>query len=83
MLNRLLVVMCLTNQANHAHQEAGKRAEAVEGAAGKDVLMEKERVLHSVGKSEDEEGQLKLMLLLWKHKQTLRGDKLHMTSNYR
>lgn len=75
--------MCLTNQANQADQEAGEGEEAVEGAEGKDVLLEGERVLHSVGENQDKEGQLKLLLLLWKQKQTLRGDKLHMISNYR
>ena len=82
MLNRLLVLMymCLTNQAN---QEAGEGEEAVEeGAEGKDVLLEGEKVLHSMGENQDKEGQLKL-LLLWKQKQTLRGDKLHMISNCR
>ena len=58
MLNRLLVFMymCLTNQANQADQEAGEGEEAVEeGAEGKDVLLEGERVLHSVGENQDKE----------------------------
>ena len=86
MLNRLLVLMymCLTNQANQADQKAGEGEEAVEeGAEGKDVLLEGERVLHSVGENQDKEGQLKLLLLLCKQKQTLRGDKLQMISNCR
>ena len=86
MLNRLLVLMymCLTNQANQAHQKAGEGEQAVEGRAeGKDVLLDGERVLHSVGENQDKEVQLKLMLVLWKQKQTLRGDKLHMISNHR
>ena len=83
MLNRLLVLMymCLTNQANQANQEAGEGA-VEEGAEGKDVLLEGEKVLHSMGENQDKERQLKL-LLLWKQKQTLRGDKLHMISNCR
>ena len=68
--------MCLTNQANQADQEAGEGEEAVEegaeavkeGAEGKDVLLEGERVLHSVGENQDKGGQLKLLLLRWKQK---------------